>query len=184
MIPQSRISPFALSIMSLYPTPNATPNPLQNSYTNNYAADTSISDTYRNALIKIDQIIGANDRVSMRYGWWERSETQNQTGIPGVGANGEFPHGERVNTFSPDWIHTFTPHLITDFKASVIVRGNVLNSGPLGYDLSQLGLSSSFISSLGTFGHSLPQTNPSEFTAIGNTGGEFTVGDSLAMLQA
>jgi hypothetical protein len=184
MIPQSRISPFALAIMSLYPTPNATPNPLQNSYTNNYATDTSIRDTYRNALIKIDHQLSSNDRLSMRYGWWERSETQNQTGIPGVGANGEFPHGERVNTFSPDWIHTFTPTLVTDFKASVIVRGNILNSGPLGYDLSQLGLSSSFISSLGTFGHSVPQTTPSEFTAIGNTGGEFTVGDSLAMLPS
>jgi hypothetical protein len=184
VIPQSRISPFASAILSLYPAPNATPNPLQNSYTNNYVADTGITDTYRNALIKIDQVVGTNDRVSVRYGWWERSETQNQTGIPGIGANGEFPHGERVNTFSPDWIHTITPRLVTDFKASVIVRGNILNSGPLGYDLSQLGLSSDFISSLGTFGHSLPQTNPSEFTAIGNTGGEFTVGDSLAMLPS
>jgi Carboxypeptidase regulatory-like domain len=184
IIPQNRISPFAQAIIALYPAPNATPNAQQNSYTNNYAADTAIADTYRNALIKIDQIIGAKDRVSLRYGWWERSETQNQTGIPGVGANGEFPHGERVNTFSPDWIHTFTPTLVMDFKASVIVRGNVLNSGPLGYDLSQLGLSSGFISSLGTFGKSLPQTSPSEFTSIGNTGGEFTVGDSLAMLPS
>ena len=184
IIPQNRISPFALSILSLYPTPNATPNAQQNSYTNNYAANTGITDTYRNALIKIDQVVSSNDRVSLRYGWWERSEIQNQSGIPGVGANGEYPHGERVNTFSPDWTHTFTPNLVTDFKAAVIVRGNILNSGPLGYDLSQLGLPSNFISALGTFGHSLPQTTPSEFTSIGNTGGEFTVGDSLAMLPS
>ncbi|WP_158941666.1 carboxypeptidase regulatory-like domain-containing protein [Granulicella sp. S190] len=186
IIPQSRISPFAKAILSLYPTPNAKPNAQQNSYVNNYAADTSVRDTYRNALIKVDQVIGSNDRVSIRYGWWERSETQNQTGIPGVGANGEFPHAERVNTFSPDWVHTITPNLVADFKASVIVRGNELNSGPLGYDLSQLGLSSSFISSLGIFGHSLPQTNfnNNEFTSIGNTGGEFTVGDSLALLPS
>jgi hypothetical protein len=184
VIPQSRISPFAQAILSLYPAPNASPNAQQNSYTNNYVAETPITDIYRNALIKIDQVVGANDRISLRYGYWERSETQNQSGIPGIGANGEFPHGERVNTFSPDWIHTFTSQLVSDFKASVIVRGNILNSGPLGYDLTQLGLSSSFISSLGTFGRSLPQTNLGEFTPIGNSGGEFTVGNSLAMLPS
>lgn len=184
MIPMNRLSPFALGILSLYPTPNATPNAQQNSYTDNYFALTPTTDTYRNALIKVDQTLGAKDRVNLRYGYWERSETLNQTGIPGIGANGEFPHGERVNTFAPDWVHTFTPHLVTDFKAAVIVRANILNTGPLGYDLTQLGLSSSFVTALGTFGHSLPDTNPSEFTAIGNTGGEYTVGDSLAMLPS
>ena len=184
IIPKDRLSPFAQQLLSFYPKPNATPGTTQTSYTNNYVGDSSTRDTYKNGLMKIDQNISSNDRVSLRWGYWERSETQDQNGIPGEGANGEFPHGERVNTFAPEWIHTFTPHLILDLKAAVIVRGNILNSGPVNYDLTQLGLTKSFVSSLGTFGHSLPSTTPSEFTSIGNTGGEFTVGDSLAMFPS
>ena len=108
-IPTNRISPFALAILKYYPSPNTTPTPQSTSYTRNYVAPSPTTDIYRNALIKIDQIIGAKDRVSLRYGYWERSETDDQSGIPGVGAYGEYPHGERVNTFSPEWVHTFTP---------------------------------------------------------------------------
>ncbi|WP_263358864.1 TonB-dependent receptor [Acidicapsa ligni] len=182
IIPQNRLSPFAAKLYSYYPKPNATPGATQNSYTDNYVGNSAVTDTYRNALFKIDQTFSSKDRGSLRWGYWERDEYQDQNGIPGVGANGEFPHGERVNTFVPDWIHTFTPNLIVDFKASVIVRGNILNSGPLNYDLTQLGLPTSFISSLGVFGNFLPSTNSGEFTQIGNSGGQFTVGNSLAML--
>jgi hypothetical protein len=184
IVPQNRLSPFAVKLFSYYPKPNATPGATQTSYTDNYVGDSSVTDTYRNGLIKIDQTFTSKDRGSLRWGYWERAEYQDQNGIPGEGAYGEYPHGERVNTFVPEWVHTFTPNLLFDFKASVIVRGNILNSGPLGYDLTQLGLSSSFISSLGVFSDFLPSTNPSEFTQIGNTGGEFTVGNSLALLPS
>lgn len=183
-IPKDRLSPFAVQLLSFYPKPNSTPGATQTSYTNNYIGDSSVRDTYRNALMKIDQNISKDDRASLRWGYWERSETQNQNGIPGEGENGEFPHGERVNTFAPEWIHTFSPNPILDLKAAVIVRGNILNSGPLNYDLTQLGVSSAFVSSLGTFGKSLPSTTPGEFTSIGNSGGEFTVGNSLALLPS
>lgn len=184
IIPTDRLSPLVQQLLSYYPKPNVTPGATQTSYTNNYMGDSSVSDTYRNGLMKIDQNISARDRASLRWGYWERAEYQNQNGIPGMGANGEFPHGERVNTFAPEWIHTFTPNLLMDLKAAVIVRGNILNSGPLNFDLTQLKLSQAFISALGTFGHSLPSTNPGEFTSIGNSGGEFTVGNSLSMLPS
>ena len=183
IIPKDRLSPLAVQLLSYYPTsPNAKPGPTQTSYTDNYVSQNPVTDKYRNALIKIDQNISTRDRVTLRYGYWERAEYQDQNGIPGIGANGEYPHGERVHTFAPEWLHTFAPNLLFDYKASIIVRGNILNSGPLNYDLSKLGLSSSFISSLGVFGHSLPNMNPNEFTSIGNSGGEFTVGNSLAMM--
>jgi len=183
IIPQDRLSPFAVKFLSYFPTtPNAKSSPTQTSYADNYVSQDPVTDTYRNALMKIDQNISSRDRATLRYGYWERAEFQDQNGIQGIGANGEYPHGERVHTFAPEWIHTISPNLLFDFKASVIVRGNILNSGPLGYDLSQLGLSSDFISSLGVFGHSLPNLTPQEFTSIGNSGGEFTVGNSLSMV--
>lgn len=182
IIPQGRLSTFAARLFSYYPKPNATPGATQTSYTDNYVGNTAVTDIYRNGLIKIDQTFTDKDRASLRWGYWERAEYQDQNGIPGEGANGEYPHGERVNTFVPEWVHMFTPNLLLDFKASVIVRGNILNSGPLNYDLSQLGLPASFVSSLGVFGDFLPNTTPGEFTSIGNNGGELTVGDSLALL--
>lgn len=183
-IPANRISPLALAMLKYYPTPNATPTPQSTSYTRNYVAPSPTQDIYRNALIKVDQVIGSKDRVSLRYGYWERSETEDQSGIPGVGAYGEYPHGERVNTFSPEWIHTFTPTLVFDFKSSVIVRGNILNEGPKNFDLTSLGLSASEIGQFGVNNDYLPYTSPSEFTSIGNSGGQFTVGNSLAMLPS
>lgn len=183
-IPLNRLSPYALAVLGYYPTPNAQANLSSNTYTQNYAAQTPTTDSYRNALIKIDQVLGGNDRITVRYGYWERSEYLDQSGIPGMGAYGEYPHGERVNTFAPEWIHTFTPNLVFDFKASVIVRGNILNTGPLDFDPSTLGLPASFLSQIGTYKNFLPYTNPSEFTSVGNSGGQFTVGNSLAMLPS
>ena len=183
-IPTNRLSPYALALFKLYPAPNSAPRPQTTSYTGNYIAPSPTTDTYRNALFKIDQVIGANDRVSLRYGYWERYEFDNQSGIPGEGAYGEYPHGERVNTFTPDWIHTFTSQLIFDFKASLIRRVNILNEGPQNFDLSTLGLSSSQIGQFGTYNNFVPYTNSSEFTAIGNGGGQYTIGNSLAMLPS
>ena len=183
-IPTNRLSPYALALLQYYPAPNTTPTPQSTSYTRNYVAPDPTTDTYRNALIKVDQVIGSKDRVSLRYGYWERAEFDDQSGIPGEGAYGEYPHAEQVNTFSPEWIRTFTPELIFDFKASVIVRRNILNEGPQNFNLTSLGLSSAEIGQFGIYNDFLPYTSPSEFTSVGNGGGQYTIGNSLAMLPS
>jgi hypothetical protein len=183
-IPTDRLSPYALALLKYYPAPNASPTPQTTSYTRNYVAPSPTTDLYRNALAKIDQVIGTKDRISIRYGYWERSETDDQSGIPGAGAYGEYPHGERVNTFTPQWTHTFSPNLISDFRASVIVRGNILNEGPQGFDMTSLGLPADEVNQFGPAHDFIPYTSPGEFTSIGNNGGQFTVGNSLAMLPS
>lgn len=181
-IPTNRLSPYALALFKLYPAPNSAPRPDTTSYTGNYVVQDPTTDTYRNALFKIDQVVSPRDRVSLRYGYWERYEFDDQSGIPGEGAYGEYPHGERVNTFTPDWTHTFTAQLIFDFKASLIRRVNILNEGPQNFDLTTLGLSAAEIAQFGNYNDFVPYTNPSEFTSIGNGGGQYTIGNSLAML--
>jgi Carboxypeptidase regulatory-like domain len=183
-IPLDRLSPYAVALLSLYPAPNSAPRPQSTSYTGNYISPAPVTDTYRNGLFKIDQVIDSKDRLSLRYGYWERYEFQDQNGIPGEGAYGEYPHGERVNTFTPDWIHTFTPQLVFDFKASIIRRVNISGTGPTNYNLSSLGFSQSQIGQFGVYNDSVPYTSPSEFTQIGSGYGNYTIGNSLAMLPS
>lgn len=182
VIPSGRLSAFAQKFMSYFPAPNLPPSAGQNPWTDDYSAPSQIFDTYRNALAKIDQNISSRDRLTLRWGYWIRFEDQNQSGIPGPGARGEFPHAERSNTFATDWVHTFNPDLLFDFRSSVIVRGNHNNTGPAGFDLTTLGLPSTSIQQLGIFNDFLPYLNPGEYTPIGNNGGQYSIGNSLALL--
>jgi hypothetical protein len=184
VIPQSRLDPVALKILSYYPKPNTTPTAGLNSWNNNYETPVPLVDTYRNFLAKIDQNISDKDRVALRYGFWERFETQSQNGLYGAPAEGEFPHAERVNTLYADWVHTFAPNLLFDFKASGIVRVNIENTGPAGFDITSLGFSQSLASGLGGYANYFPNIGLNEFTSLGNSGGQKAIGNSLAMLPS
>ncbi|AEU35236.1 TonB-dependent receptor [Granulicella mallensis] len=184
IIPASRINPVAQKILSFYPSPNLPSTAGLNTWVSNYQTPQPLVDVYRNVLAKIDQNISSKDRLTLRYGYWERSETQNYNGIPGAAAQGEYPHGERSNTFATDWVHTFTPNLLFDFRASVIVRGNIAETGPANFDITSLGLPPSLVSELGIFANHFPSIGANEFTTLGNSGGQLTIGNSLAMLPS
>jgi hypothetical protein len=184
IIPASRIDPVAQTLLSYYPKPNTAPTPGLNPWTNNYETPAPLVDLYRNLLGKIDQNISSKDRLSLRYGFWERFETQSSNGVPGIASEGEYPHAERDNTLGTDWTHTFTPNLLFNFKASAIVRVNIDNTGPSGLDFSSLGFAPSLASGLGGYANFFPSIGLSEFTTAGNSGGQKSIGSSLAMLPS
>ena len=183
LIPQSRINSVAAKILSYYPAPNHTAAAGTNSWVSNYAVPDPLIDKYRNALIKIDQVISSKDRITARYGYWDRTETQNTSGMPaGPAQSGEFPHGEHSNTGAVDWVHTFTSNLLFDYRASGIDRVNFANTGPQGFDLTNLGLPGSLSSQLGSFANHFLDTTFPDFQQLGNSGGQETIGASYAML--
>lgn len=184
VIPTNRISPLAQKILSYYPAPNLPSQAGQNPWYNNYQAPTPLNDVYRNLLAKVDQNISTKDRFSLRWGYWERYEIQSSNGIPGAGAQGSFPHGERSNTFATDWVHTISPNLLFDFKATGIDRANFNGTGTTGFNQASLGIPSSLIAALGIFTNSLPSIGLDSLLGIGNTGSQLTIGDSLAMLPS
>lgn len=181
IIPQGRLNPVALKILSFYPKPNAPSTAGLNPWQNNYQTPAPQENIYRNGLAKIDQNLSSRDRFSIRYGFWERFLTGNSNGMPGYAAQGYFPHAERSHEFAEEWTHTFSPNLLFDFRSSVIVRAGFNNYSPLGYNQAALGWPSSLIDGLGIFNKTLPNMSISEFTGIGSTGGQMALGNSLAM---
>ena len=97
-IPSNRLNPTALKLLSYYPKPNATPLPGTNPWLNNYFAPNPTLNRYRNVLAKWDQNVSAKDRFSLRYGYWERYETDSLNGIPGAATYGEHDLGDRSNS--------------------------------------------------------------------------------------
>jgi hypothetical protein len=170
--------------MSYFPKPNTTPAAGTNPFSNNYSARIPRTDKYRNVLGKIDENLTANDRFSLRYGYWERVEVNNSNGMPGVIAEG-FPYGERSHTFAVEETHTFNPNLIFNFRAVAVARADYNDGGPSGFDPTSLGLSKSLVSQLGASGGSLfPQVEASEFAKIGSVGNTQTISNSLSLLPS
>ncbi len=167
-IPAGRLNPTAQKLLTFYPKPNADTAP-GTPWQNNFYTQTPTIDKYRNALIKLDFNISAKDRFSIRYGYWERYETDSGTGIPGVAENGEYPHADRNHTFGAQWTHTFSPRLLLDFRGIVAVKAEVGYTGPEGFDSTSLGWPASLVSQFGT-SSMFPGIAPSNFAHLGHTG--------------
>jgi|HubBroStandDraft_1064217.scaffolds.fasta_scaffold11673_2 hypothetical protein len=168
-IPTNMLNPTAQAYLKLYPAPNQ-PGESGTPWQQNYYAQEPTVDIYRNALIKLDWAPTPKDRFMLRYGYWERYETDISNGITsGPGGYGEDPLGDRAHTFATQWTHTFTPNLLLNFMAGVDVKAEIADVAPTGFNATTIGWPSSLTSQLGAFSM-LPGMNPSGFTGIGDTG--------------
>jgi hypothetical protein len=183
-IPASRLNSIAQTLVSYFPAPNVAVPSGQNPFANNFQAPNPTTDLYRNALAKIDYNLGANDKFSLRYGYWIRTEYRPTNGISGPAADGQLPGGTRSHTFSTEWVHTQTPNLVLAVDANVVVRQDFQISGPQSFDLSKLGWSSSELTQFNAavpFAH-FPQISFSEFDQIGNWGAHLATGEGLSII--
>ncbi len=183
-IPQSRISPVAQKLMSYYPKPNLIPAPGTNPFANNYAMPTPQDERYRNVLGKWDWNITPLDHFSLRYGYWERVETVNETGIPGIATEGHMPYGERAHSFTTEWTHTFTPNLLFDFRAAATIRANYAFYGPDNFDETSLGWPTSEVSQFPNNDHVFPHFEPSGYAYLGSNGASENVSNTLSLFPS
>jgi hypothetical protein len=110
-IPQSRMDPIALKLLSRIPLPNR-PN-------GQYVVQDSISNSDKMFMGRLDYDFTTADRTTFRY-FYDKPTSQNP-----------FPNGGNVdgyassipNNTSQNWnlahVHTFTPNLVLNFRASV-----------------------------------------------------------------
>jgi len=183
-IPQSMLNPTAVKLLSYYPAPNQVTNP-STPWQGNFLVPEPTIDLYRNALIKIDHTFSAKDRFTIRYGYWERYETDISNEVPGVAGYGEQPLGDRSHTFGTQWTHTFTPNLLLDFRGIVAVKAEIADVSPQGFNIASLGWPGSMISQLGAFS-GFPGIGPSGFTSLGVSGAAngLTTTDSLDLFPS
>ena len=185
IIPPGRINPVAAKILSYYPKPNTQAAPNTNFYTNNYTNPSPIVDIYNNAFGKWDQNITSKDRFSLRYGYYARFENYPTNGLPaGNGAyQGLEPYGNREHQFATEEVHTFSPTLLFDFKASLGIVDNFYRYGPL-FDETQLGFSAANVAQYASVSHYFPVTNLSGFATLGAYGPGGNVSHDLFLLPA
>jgi len=159
------LNPVATKIMSYYPKPNLTPAQGTNPFANNYTVQAGTSEHYRNVLAKVDHNFSANDRASLRYGYWERYENGSSNGMPGVISEGSQPLGQRAHTFAIEETHTISPNFLLDFRGVVAVRADFQNLSPA-FNSSELGWDDTGMGTAAA--NSFPYIEPSEFAYIGD----------------
>jgi len=184
VIPTNRLNPVASAILSWFPAPNITPTPsTANNFATNYIGTTPSIVVERLYLIKVDQNIGDKDTVGLTLKLW----TDNNI------ANGAFPRSN-VNAAHPGlnyaasvahflsrykdpsgtlaWTHTFSPHLVNNLKASIMVTNQTDSTGPgNGFNPSNLGLPSSIAAYNSTYFDRFPLVNLNSYNALGSISG-------------
>lgn len=188
-IPLSMINPTAQALLKYYPAPNQPGTP-GTPWQQNYYAQEPTVDEYRNALIKLDWNLTDKDKFSLRYGYWERYETDISNGIlTGPAGYGEDPLGDRTHTFATQWTHTFTPNLMVNFMADLDVKAEIAGVAPTGFNLASIGWPSSLTSQLGGLSM-MPGFQLSGFTCLsgpctnGPTGNGLTTTDGLNLFPS
>lgn len=185
-IPPGMINATAQALLKFYPAPNQSGLP-GTPWQQNYYAQTPTIDKYRNALIKLDWDPTEKDRFSLRYGYWERFETDDSNGISsGPAFHGEAPLADRAHTFATQWVHTFGPNLLLNFMADVDIKAEIAGVAPPGFNPTAIGWPTSLASQLGAFSL-LPGMSPNGYTGLGdygNAGNGLTTTDALNLFPS
>jgi hypothetical protein len=185
-IPASRVNQAALNILKYFPAPNVAAPAGSAPWQNNYFAPVSQPSIYKNFLIKLDHNLSQKDRLSARWGWWQQFQTTNSNGFPAgnPAVYGQFPNGQRFQTFMTEWVHTFNSHMIFDLKASVLMD-QALNKAAAPFNPTSLGLPNV---SAGVTQQSLlgffPQVTLSGFAQMGSIGTTVQVHNVLSLLPS
>jgi hypothetical protein len=137
-------------------------------------------------MIKLDHNLGQNDRLSARWGWWNQFQTTNSNGFPAgnPAVYGQFPNGQKFQTFMGEWVHTFNSHAIFDFKASINMD-EAENKASQPFNPSSLGLPdvSGGVTQKGLLNY-FPQITLSGFAQMGSTGTGINVHNQLSILPS
>jgi len=163
------VNPVAMKILSYFPAPNVAPPPGTNPYNSNYFAPWTSPTIVRNILAKFDHNFTNADRLSFHGSWYvNRNSFANLFGgtfFPGPSGNGE-GGSSKGWSFQPDWVHTFSPTLLLNVRASGGYADTVQFYTRQGFNASTFGggWTSSLVSQLGQFGTVFPNFN---FTSDG-----------------
>lgn len=183
-IPASRVNPTALAILKYFPAPNVAAPAGSAPWQNNYFVALSQPSIYKNFMVKVDHNIDPNNRISARWGWWNQFQTTNSNGFANgnPAQYGQYPNGQKFQTFFGEWVHTFSPHAIFDFKASVNMD-EAENRASATFDPTTLGLPdvSAGVTQQSLLKH-FPQITLSSFMQMGSTGTSVNVHNQLSIL--
>ena len=172
----SCLNPVAMKILSYFPAPNVTAPAGSNPYNNNYFAPWTSNTRVRNIMGKFDENLTNNDRFSLRGTLSTNSNSfANLFGgsfFPGPAGTGEGGNS-RGWSFQPDWVHTFSPTLLLEVRASGGYAITYQHYTREGFSPASFGggWTPALVSQLGNFGTLFPNFNftSNGFTSLGAT---------------
>ncbi len=196
VIPNSRLSPTALAILSWYAYPNQAPSPsTANDFNLNYGQNNPTTALERNYLLKLDQNLGDNDLVNLALRLWTEFGTS-INGSPRDNVNPSHPglnwagYGAHYTSHYKDpslvlgWTHTFSPNLINSVKASVMVTDQTDNTGPAsGFNPTNLGFPSSLAAANPSYFDRFPSIGAGNYNILGSIPGLERGDNELAVLD-
>ncbi|MGC2172284.1 MAG: TonB-dependent receptor [Candidatus Sulfotelmatobacter sp.] len=175
-IPLARINPIAMKILSYFPAPNVVAPPGTNPYNDNYFAPWTSNVRVRNIMGKFDDNFTNADRFSFRGTLTlQRNGFANLFGgtfFPGPAGTGEGGNN-RGWSIQPVWVHTFSPTLLLEVRASggYAITEQHYTTGGFDPSIFGGGWTPSLVSGLGNFGTLFPNFNFTSdgFSSLGAT---------------
>jgi hypothetical protein len=170
------LNPIAMKILSFFPAPNVAAPAGTNPYNDNYFAPWTSKAIVRNIMAKFDHNLTAVDRLSFRGTLsLQRNGFANLFGgtfFPGPAGTGE-GGDSRGWSIQPEWVHTFSPTLLLDVKASGGYAATEQHYTRENFNPSVLGggWTPALVAALGNFGTLFPQINfnSNGFSSLGAT---------------
>jgi hypothetical protein len=167
-IPTNRLNASAQAILSYYPLPNHTTPTGSNWGIDNHLAVTQESDTNKSVIARVDHTFGPKDKAYLRFLWNKHFEYDPYTGIEGAAKQG-LDLIRQNDSFSADWVHTFSPRLLLDFHLSYNRYVDNQKFGATPFDMTNLGWPSSYNSTMPMT--TFPEIELSEYTYLGASSG-------------
>ena len=168
-IPSNRFDPVGVKIMSYFPTTEKTPgDPLGLS---NYQ-DASVAEKakYWNGTWRVDQNLGDRQRFFVRYSTYTRNSTYNNY-FDNAYVGTQFWFYSK--TAMIDHVATLSPTMVLDTRYSYnrFIRGSDQPASAVGFDVSTLGVSSTYASQVAVIGNQsrFPRINLNGYISNGST---------------
>lgn len=136
VIDPARISPIAKAILAKLPLPNL-PGAL--TLSPNFQGTTKFIKDSDSFDVKVDQNASQNNRISGRFSFQNQNLTQTPIfGLVGGPSNGSFSGSgtQRIWNTAADYVHIFSPRLVTEARLGVNHYRNVANNTDRGKTVS------------------------------------------------
>lgn len=181
-IPSNRMDPVALKMLDYVPLPNATPAGF--GFANNLVASPNPrTDAYDQHVIRIDQTITDNHRLSGRFVRGNRHETNGLNGYPEPASN-QYRHRRANQGGGFDVTSTLSPSTVLTTRAAFMRHYFNIRLYSEGFDPTQLGFPASLVAQLPR--KFFPRINMTDYTQFGagrNIGSEFTFSDVWSLSE-
>ena len=197
VIPTSRLSPVAQAILSWYPSPNQTPTAsTANPYAVNYVGRAPGWSDNKTYLVKFDQVVGAKDTFGVTGKLWKFYAQANNafarndvnSAHPGINQAVNIAHYNGTNYRYPSlnvsWTHTVNSNFVNTFRGLITTALESDATGPdSGYDPVNLGFTSAFAATSGTYFKRFPYTVMSNFTTLGSQATLYRGDDAMQLID-